>query len=178
MVVINGDHDARIDKEDYDLLYNYNPKTNELYSEEDANYIEYNKYDYVLDKKVPFIIWTKEKEYIEEVKIPTGMIDVLPTLGNMFNIHSDYQLGTDIFNIKNGDNIVVFTDSSYITKDIYYVAQKNEIYPLNNDAVDEKYVDRNSKKAEQIIEISNDIISFDLIKELKEKNNGNKFTTN
>lgn len=171
VVVIYGDHDARIDKEDYDLLYNYNPETKELYEETDKNYIEYNKYDYVIDKKVPFIIWTKEKEHIEEITIPTGMIDVLPTLGNMFNIHSDYQLGTDIFNIQNGDNLVVFSDGSYITKDIYYIAQKNEIYPLNNDAVDEKYVAKNSKKADEIIEISNNIISFDLIKEMKEKNN-------
>ncbi len=140
VLVIYGDHDARIDKEDYDLLYNYNPLTGTLYEEDDPQYKEYNKYDYVLDKKVPFIIWTKEKEYIEEVTIPTGMIDVLPTLGNMFNIHSNYQLGTDIFGIEDDDNIVAFTDSSYITKDIYYIAQKNEIYPLNNDAVDENYV--------------------------------------
>ena len=100
-----------------------------------------------------------------------GMIDVLPTIGNMFNIHSDYQLGTDIFSIKDGDNMVVFTDSSYLTSKIYYSAQKNEIYSINNQAVEEDYIKENSEKADKIIEISNNIINFDLIKEMKEKNN-------
>jgi len=171
VIVIYGDHDARIDKEEYDLLYNYNPLTGKLYDEDNKNYVEYNKYDYEIDKKVPFIIWTNDTEYNKKVTTPMGMIDVLPTLGNMLNIHSDYQLGTDIFSIKDGDNIVVFTDASYITSKIYYSSQKNEIYPINNQAVEEKYVVENSKKADEIIEISNDIISFDLIKELREKEN-------
>lgn len=171
VLVIYGDHEARIDKEEYDLLYNYNPLTGELYEETDENYIEYNKYDYELDKKVPFIIWTKDKTFNTEVTIPMGMIDVLPTLGNMLNIHSDYQLGTDIFNIKDGDNMVVFTDTSYLTSKIYYSSQKNEIYPINNQAVEESYIQEHIKKADKIIEISNNIISFDLLKELEEKNN-------
>ena len=171
VIVIYGDHEARIDKEEYDLLYNYNPLTGELYEETDKNYIEYNKYDYEIDKKVPFIIWTKEKTYNKEITIPMGMIDVLPTLGNMLNIHSKYQLGTDIFNIKDNDNMVVFTDASYITSKVYYSSQKDEIYPLNNQAVESNYIKEHSEKAEKIIEISNDIISFNLIKELKEKEN-------
>lgn len=169
VLVIYGDHDARIDKDDYDLYYNYNPLTKDLYDKEDPNYVEYNKYDYFLDKKVPFIIWTKEKEYVQKVTTPTGMIDVLPTLGNMLNIHSNYQLGHDIFSIKNNDNLIVFTDGSYITKDIYYVAQKNMIYPISGEAVEENKVKEDSEKADQIIDISNDIINYNLIKEIREK---------
>ena len=171
VLIIYGDHEARIDKEEYDLLYNYNPLTGKIYDEEDTNYVEYNKYDYELDKKVPFIIWTKDTNYNKEVQTPMGMIDVLPTLGNMLNIHSDYQLGTDIFNIKDGDNMVVFTDTSYLTSKIYYSSQKNEIYSINGSAVGEEYIIKNSEKADKIIEISNNIISFDLIKEMKEKKN-------
>ena len=171
VIVIYGDHEARIDKEEYDLLYNYNPLTGELYEETDENYVEYNKYDYEIDKKVPFIIWTKDKTYNKEITTPMGMIDVLPTLGNMLNIHSKYQLGIDIFNIKNNDNMVVFTDASYITSKVYYSSQKDEIYPINNQAVESNYIKEHSEKAEKIIEVSNDIISFDLIKELKEKEN-------
>lgn len=169
VLIIYGDHDARIDKDDYDLFYNYNPLTNSLYEEDDPNYIEYNKYDYFLDKKVPFIIWTKDNKYVTEVTTPTGMIDVLPTIGNMLNVYSDYQLGHDIFSIKNNDNVIVFTDGSYITKDIYYVAQKNMIYPISGEAVDEKIVKENSEMADQIIDISNDIINYNLIKEIREK---------
>lgn len=169
VLIIYGDHEARIDKEEYDLLYNYNPLTGKLYDESDENYVEYNKYDYELDKKVPFIIWTKDKIHQEEVTIPTGMIDALPTLGNMFNIKSKYQLGTDIFNIINGDNTVTFTDGSYLTSKIYYSAQKNEIYPITGEAVEESYVKKNAEKSDKIIEISNDIINFNLIKEYEEK---------
>ena len=169
VLIIYGDHEARIDKEEYDLLYNYNPLTSKLYDESDENYVEYNKYDYELDKKVPFIIWTKDKIPQEEVTIPTGMIDALPTLGNMFNIKSKYQLGTDIFNIITGDNTVTFTDGSYLTSKIYYSAQKNEIYPITGEAVEESYVKKNAEKSDKIIEISNDIINFNLIKEYEEK---------
>ena len=169
VIVIYGDHDARIDKEDYDLLYNYNPLTNSLYDKNDENYIEYNKYDYELDKKVPFIIWTKDNEISEEITIPTGMIDVLPTLGNMLGVYSNYSLGTDIFSIKNNDNTVIFTDGSYLTNSIYYSAQKNEIYSINNTAVEESYITKNAQKADKKIQISNDIIHFDLIKEIREK---------
>ena len=169
VLIIYGDHEARIDKEEYDLLYNYNPLTGKLYDESDENYVEYNKYDYELDKKVPFIIWTKDKIHQEEVTIPTGMIDALPTLGNMFNIKSKYQLGTDIFNIITGDNTVTFTDGSYLTSKIYYSAQKNEIYPITGEAVEESHVKKNAEKSDKIIEISNDIINFNLIKEYEEK---------
>ena len=115
------------------------------------------------------LITIDSNKYNEEINTPMGMIDVLPTLGNMLNIHNDYQLGNDIFNIKDGDNLVVFTDGSYLTNKIYYSSQKNEIYPLNNQAVEEQYVALNSQKAEKLIEISNDIITYDLLKELKEK---------
>ena len=97
------------------------------------------------------------------------MIDALPTLGNMFNIKSKYQLGTDTFNIITGDNTVTFTDGSYLTSKIYYSAQKNEIYPITGEAVEESYVKKNAEKSDKIIEISNDIINFNLIKEYEEK---------
>lgn len=171
IIVIYGDHEARIDKEEYDLLYNYNPLTKELYDETDANYKEYNKYDHELNKKVPFIIWSKDQTLAKEITTPMGMIDVLPTLGNMLGIYNEYQLGTDIFSITNNDNLVVFTDGSYLTSKIYYSGQKSEIYPINGEAVTEEYIKENSEKAEKIIEISNNIINFDLIKEINSSKN-------
>lgn len=172
VLVIYGDHEARIDKEEFDLLYNYNPLTGKLYEKEDENYVDYNKYEHELNKKVPFIIWTKDSKDTninKEITIPMGMIDVLPTLGNMLGVESKYQLGTDIFSIKNNDNIVVFTDSSYLTSKIYYSSQKSEIYSINNEAVTEEYIKNNSEKADEIIKISNNIINFNLINELETK---------
>lgn len=169
VIVIYGDHDARISRKNYNMLYNYNPYTNELLDEKDDEYIDYNEYEYKLDKKVPFIIWTKEKDYNIEVTTPTGMIDALPTLGNMLGIHSEYQIGKDIMNIKNGENTVVFSDGSYLTDKIYYNNQNSEIYSINGKAVDEIYINERAEYANKIIEVSNNIITYDLIKENETK---------
>ena len=169
VIVIYGDHDARLDYNDYNLLYNYDPVTDTIKTEEDEGYIPYNKYNYELDRKVPFIIWTKDKQFNKEVNTPTGMIDVLPTLGNMLGIHSNYQIGNDIFNIKDNDNTVVFVDGSFLTSKIYYNNPKGEFFSINNEPVTEEYINDRTRYADEIIQISNDIISFDLIKELETK---------
>ena len=169
VLVIYGDHDARIKRNYYNIYYNYDPYTDSVKTKEDEGYVDYNEYEYLLDKSVPFIIWTKDNKYKASVDTPTGMIDVLPTLGNMFNLHSDFQLGHDIFSIKDGSNTVVFTDGSYLTDKIYYNGQNGEIYSINGDTVTEEYIDINSKYASDLIDVSNDIITYDLIKEIREK---------
>ena len=165
VLVIYGDHDARLDIEEYELLYNYDPVSDKIRTEEDEGYIDFNKYEYELNKKVPFIIWTKDKQFNIDVKTPMGMIDALPTLGNMIGIHSEYQLGNDIMNAPD-DNTVVFSDGSFVTSKIYYNAPKGEIYPLNNSPITEEYINLIVNHSSQIIDISNDIIYYDLIREL------------
>lgn len=166
VLVIYGDHDARLDYEDYNLLYNYDPIADKIKTKDDPNYIQYGKYNYELDRKVPLIIWTKDKEYKTQVDIPMGMIDVLPTLGNMLGIHSEYQLGKDIFNLAE-DNTVTFIDGSFLTSNVYYNAPKGEIFSINNEPINEEEVRIKAKESREIIEISNDIISYDFIKEIQ-----------
>lgn len=169
VLVIYGDHDARLDFEDFNLLYNYDPITDTIKTENDEGYIPYTKYNYELDRKVPFIIWTKEQNYNLNVNIPMGMIDVLPTLGNMIGIHSDYQLGKDIMNIKGDDNTVTFIDGSFLTSKVYYNSPKGEIYSINNEPITEEYIKERTKKSSDLIEVSNDIITYDFIKEIKKQ---------
>lgn len=166
VLIIYGDHDARLDFSDFNTLYNYDPITDTVKTEEDEGYISYNEYNYELDRKVPFIIWTKDKEFNLEVTTPMGMIDALPTIGNMLGIHSEYQLGQDIFNLKD-DNIVTFVDGSFLTSKIYYNSPKGEIYSINNEPISEEYLQERIKHSSELIEISNDIISYNLIKELE-----------
>ena len=167
VIVIYGDHDARISKKYYNMMYNYDPYTDKIKKENDEGYIDYNDYMYKLDRKVPLIIWSKNKKINKEIKTATGMIDAFPIVGNMFNVKSPYELGTDTTNKK--DNVVVFTDGSYVTNKIYYNGQNGEIYNINGEAVDEEYIDKNSEYANKIIEVSNDIITYDLIKEIENK---------
>lgn len=169
VLVIYGDHDARLDFEDFNLLYNYDPITDTIKTENDEGYIPYTKYNYELDRKVPFIIWTKDQNYNLNVNTPMGMIDVLPTLGNMVGIHSDYQLGKDIMNLKGDDNTVTFIDGSFLTSKVYYNSPKGEIYSINNEPITEEYIKERAKKSSDLIEVSNDIITYDFIKEIKKQ---------
>lgn len=167
VVVIYGDHDAKIKKSEYRRFYNYIPETDSLRDEDDPEYVDVDTYSYELNRKVPFIIWTKDKKYTKEVTEVMGMVDVLPTLGNMFGFKSPYQLGHDIFSTEN--NIVVFPSGNWLTNNMYYNAQKEESKLLKEDAlvsVDE--ITKNNLYAEKILNISNSIIVYDMIKKTNE----------
>jgi len=166
IIVIYGDHDANIGRKYYRYMYNYNASLDEEIKADEAGYIEFNNYDYELNKKVPLIIWSKDMNEALEIDTPMGMIDVMPTLGNMLNIYNPYALGHDIMNIENGENIIVFKNGSYITDKIYYNADKEEVYMIKNSVITEEYLENNKVYANEIIKISNHIISFDLLKEL------------
>ena len=167
VIVIYGDHDARISKKNYDYMYNYDPVNDKLLDEDDDNYVEFNDYDYELSKKVPLIIWSKDMNESKIIDIPMGMIDVMPTLGNMLNIYNKYALGNDIMSIDDGENIVVFKDGSYVTSKIYYSAKNNEAYTLSNEVISEDYISKNSDYANEILDISNDLIVYDLLMDLE-----------
>ena len=167
VLVIYGDHDARLSYNDFNLLYNYDPITDTIKDKDDKGYITYNKYTYEIDRKVPLIIWTKDKEFNVEVETPMGMIDCQPTLGNMLGIKNKYSLGKDIFSIEDNDNTVTFIDGSFLTSKIYYNAPKGEIYSISNEAITEEYIQERTTYSSNLIEISNDVISYNLITELK-----------
>ena len=153
------------------MLYNYNTETDSIYDEKDPRYHEYDQYQYELGRKVPFIIWTKDmkgtklnKEYTNTM----GMYDVLPTLGNMFDFKNKYALGHDIFNIKD-DNIVCFPNGNWVNNKVYYNSQKGEYYPLTNEAISQEEVDKNSEYTNQLLDVSNDIIVYNLLKDMEEE---------
>ncbi len=168
--VLYGDHDARLPRKDYNLLYNYDLETDEMYDKEDPRYKEYDSYQYELGRKVPFIIWTKDmagsKLNFENTNV-MGMYDVVPTLGNMFGFSNSYILGHDIYYIKDS-NIVVFPNGNWVTNKLYYNSQKVAYLPLSEEPITEEEISKNTEYTNKILEISNDIIVFDLLN--KEKN--------
>ncbi|MEG0025813.1 MAG: LTA synthase family protein [Bacilli bacterium] len=176
VIVIYGDHDAKIRKKEYERYYNYVPETDTIKDKDDVSYVDVDYYKYELNRKVPFIIWTKDSAYQKEVKKVMGMADVLPTLGNMIGITSPYQLGHDIFNVK--DNIVVFPDGNWLTDTMYYNSQKEESLLLDSSIpISADYVQKNNDYASNLIDISNNIIVYDLIGKANEtKDLINKYT--
>lgn len=165
VIVFYGDHDARLAAKEYNYLFNYDLKQGRLLEEGDIGYIDYDYYANELNRKTPLIIWTKDKKYRGEIPYYMGMIDVLPTIGNMFGFDSPYALGHDIFEIKN-DNVIVFPNGNFLTENVYYNSSKSEYKIINEllPVLDDSYIEKNRKYAEDILEISNDIIVYDLIK--------------
>ena len=168
--VMYGDHDAKLNKSEFNRYYNYNFETGEIKTSDDPTYINYDYYQNELNRKTPLIIWSKNKKLRTEVKYPMGMIDVLPTISNMLGIKNVFALGHDIFETKN-DNIVPFPNGNYLTKKVYYNASKEEYMPLTNEPIDENYIKECKDYTENIIELSNDIIVYDLIKNEKDRIN-------
>ena len=171
VLVIYGDHDAKLSKKNYRLLYNYDFETGELKDKDDPTYNEVDYYSYELNRKVPFIIWTKDsknnKLLNKEVNTAMGMVDVLPTLANMFNFEYKYALGHDIFNVN--DNLVVFPNGNWLTNNLYYNSQKDEYMPINNSVVNPSLIEENKVYADSLLDVSNSIVVFDL----EAKNNEN-----
>lgn len=163
VVVIYGDHDAKLPKSDYVRLNNYDKENDDVLDKDDENYEEVDYFDYELNRSVPLIIWTKDKKYNKTIDTAMGMIDVMPTLSNMLGVKPKYALGNDIMNLTN--NVVPFPNGNWLTNDIYYNSQKDEYKVINPNAIiDKDTISKNTEIASKKLEISNDIILYDLIK--------------
>lgn len=134
VLVIYGDHDAKVKESEYEYYLNYDPYTDTVREEGDEGYVPVNEYCYNLNRKVPFIIWTKDhKEYTpKEITTIGGMYDCLPTLGNMFGYESKYALGHDLFGEGASNNTVILPSANFITDKVYYSSADNEYFDLTD----------------------------------------------
>lgn len=158
VVVIYGDHDAKLKKENYDMYYNYDANLKKIKDKNDPSYVSIDFYKYEEISKVPLIIWSKDNIVNDTVDKVMGMIDLYPTIANMLGIDYGYTLGNDIFSIE--DNIVVFPNGNWLTDKVYYNNQYSE-YKLYSD-VEKNYIEEKEKLARSIVEISNDILKYNL----------------
>ena len=162
VIVFYGDHESRISKKEFNLLYNYNPLTNDILNEDDSDYININQYNYELLRNTPLIIWSSDQEFNLEVSEVMGMYDVLPTMANLFGFKEDYSLGHDIFSDE--ENIVVFPNGNVLTDKVYYNELNEEYITFSDEPISSDYIERIREHASDVIEVSNGIIKYDLIK--------------
>lgn len=165
--VFYGDHDAKLTRKELNYLYNYNPEDGSTYTAEDEEYTLYDTFAHDLNKKTPLIIWTKNKSlkytFTGEVDYYMGMIDVAPTILNMFGLQNPYALGHDIFNIRD-NNIVAFPNGNFVTNMLYYNNSIGEYKVINeNTIIDENYISEKKKYVENLLDVSNSIIVYDLL---------------
>lgn len=169
--VLYGDHDARLPRKNYNRLYNYDKENDTTLDEEDPEYKEYDSYQYEIGRRVPFIIWTKDMEGSKlnfTNSNVMGMYDVVPTLGNMFGFYNKYAFGHDIYNI-NDNNIVCFPNGNWVTNKVYYNSQKAAYLPLTEEPISEEEIANNVEYTNKLLDVSNNIIVFDLLNEDKNK---------
>ena len=166
ILVIYGDHHAQISISDYEKLHNYNPLTDEFYDELDIKYMEIDEVDKLKIKRTPFIVWTKDQAIKDQVATPMGMVDAMPTLGNMLGIFNEYQLGNDIMNYEN--NTVIFPDSSWVNEKYYYSASSATYYDINGNEVEaSQELLEITEETEEDLLLSNEIVNSNLIKSHK-----------
>ena len=132
VVVLYGDHDAKIKAEEFEYYYNYDPFNDKVLSSSDPGYIPVDPFYYNINRKVPLIIWSKNGGYEPEtVDRVMGMYDIQPTIGNMMGFENKYALGHDVFSIPEGEeNVVIFPNGNYVTDTVYYDGQKESYFDL------------------------------------------------
>ena len=162
VIVFYGDHEARLDKKEFNLLYNYDPVTNSVISSDSDDYYDVYGYNYDLLKNTPLIIYSKNDNIKMEINKVMGMYDVLPTIANMFGFSEKYSLGHDIFDSYEG--IVVFPNGNVLTDRVYYSALKDEYIALSEDPIEIDYINKLKETADNILDVSNGIVVHDLIK--------------
>ena len=165
VIVLYGDHDAKLKKSELNKLYESEYYDSVLINPEEKMET-LDEFTYELNRKVPFIIWSKDiigTKYNQTYTKVMGMVDMMPTLANMLGVKPKYALGHDIFSID--ENVVVFPSGNWMTDKLYYNSSKNTFRQLDLDtSIDVDYIDKYNKYAEELIKISNGIITFDLIK--------------
>ena len=167
IIILYGDHEARLNKKQFNLLYNYDPNTNDIKSEDDPTYVSMENYNYDLLKNTPLIMWNVDKKYRRKVSSAMGMYDVLPTIANMFGFKEKYALGHDIF--SDDEKIVVFPNGNILTNKVYYSSLNDEYVALSDEPINSDYISRLKDYANQILDVSNGIVLHDLIKNEEDK---------
>lgn len=166
VLIIYGDHDAKIKKSQFEYFYNYDRKTGKVIEKDSIDYKIIDDIDYELLRSVPFIIYSKDIEPKVIVKV-SSMLDAFPTIANMFGFETKYTLGSDIFDDK--DNIVVFPNGNWLTDKMYYDTKRDSFKALeDNLVVKNDYIEQNNLIAQNKINISNYIIMYDLIRKNEE----------
>lgn len=134
VVVIYGDHDAKVKESQYERYLNYDPYTDSVLEEGDEGYVPVDEYCYNLNRKIPFIIWTKDHSEYEPTEITKigGMYDCQPTLGYLFGYENQYALGHNLLGDDNNENTVILPSSNFITDKIYYSAANEEYFDLSD----------------------------------------------
>ncbi|MDG5471946.1 LTA synthase family protein [Jeotgalibacillus sp. ET6] len=104
MIVVYGDHDSALFKEDREMAQYENAETA-------VDYFE-------LGRKVPLFIKPASSEEGRIVEKSGGQIDVAPTILSLAGIQPDFMMGTSLLSEEKG--VTAFRDGSFVYDGYYY----------------------------------------------------------
>ena len=67
VVVLYGDHEAKLPKNQFNLLYNYNPETDMIKSKDSEDYVDLDNYKYDLLRNTPLVIWAPGTKFVKQI---------------------------------------------------------------------------------------------------------------
>ncbi|WP_123053248.1 LTA synthase family protein [Clostridium sp. JN-1] len=156
IIVIYGDHYA-IPKNQDKLLY----KFLNIKNGSDLSWMEL--------QKVPLIIHFPDDKNSGVYHNYSGQVDLYPTLANLYNLPSNYLLGSDIFNTKN--ELVIFRNGSFTDGNVFYLSQLNKYYDISTGKEIKETSKLKEKKvsAQKELEYSDDVLNHNLLKKFNEE---------
>lgn len=110
----------------------------------------------------PLLIWNSGMQEPIKVEKPCSSLDVLPTVLNLFGVEYDSRLlmGNDILS-NNKEQIVIFSDRSFITEKGRYSSVSDEFTPNEGAEIEESYIEEISKIIYQKFKMSAMILDND-----------------
>lgn len=156
IIVIYGDHYAIPKNQDKSLYKFLNIKNGS-----DLSWMEL--------QKVPLIIHFPDDKNSGVYHNYSGQVDLYPTLANLYDLPSNYLLGSDIFNTK--DELVVFRNGSFTDGNVFYLSQLNKYYDISTGKEIKETSKLKEKKAsaQKELEYSDDVLNHNLLKKFNEE---------
>ena len=115
----------------------------------------------LLLEKTPCFIWSADLEAVE-VEKTLNTADLLPTVLNLLDVQTeDDYIGRDAFD-EDYEGFVPFSDGSWISGDIAYDADSDEVLFLEEDArVEETFLEEMAETVSEFVYINNLILETD-----------------
>lgn len=112
------------------------------------------------------ILWNSAMEPVV-VEKPCSAVDILPTLLNLFGFSYDSRLysGQDI--LSDSSPLVIFSDRSFLTEQLYYDAKAKKAESINGEEPDMEYIENMKKKVKESFIFSAGILDYDYYETLK-----------
>lgn len=118
--------------------------------------------------KSTLILWSPSMEAPVEVKKCCMSVDIVPTLANLFGLSYDSRLymGKDI--LSDSEGLVIFSDKSFLTDKVKYIASTGEVMYLTDEKLPADYVENLRQIVFNRLKVSKGIINLDYYRYLPE----------